>query len=181
MDNNLQKSSFSCLLLLVLFLSLLPGQVFADNADDVFLRAKQSIEKDQLDFAFLNLHFLVNLYPESKHYESALFSLGEYYYGIGAYHSALKSFNEILKIDPESKARIFIKMYLMEIAKNRGDSDRVNELKKEIVAHEQLSLLFRDFKEYSYVSALMREHKAVYYIDKIEFFVDEKLFSEIYY
>jgi len=41
--------------------------------------------------------------------------------------------------------------------------------------------LFRDFKEYSYVSALMREHKAVYYIDKIEFFVDEKLFSEIYY
>jgi len=180
MDNNLQRSFYS-LFLLVLFISLLPGQVFADNADDVFISAKQSIEKEQLDFAFLDLHSLVSLYPESKHYESSLFSLGEYYYNIEAYHSALKSFNEILKIDPESKARIFIKMYLMKIAKNKGDSDRVNELKKEIVAHEQLSLLFRDFKEYSYVSAFMREYKAVYYIDKIEFFIDEKLFSEIYY
>ncbi|MDP8253026.1 MAG: hypothetical protein P9X27_01325 [Candidatus Kaelpia aquatica] len=145
------------------------------------MRAKQSIKKGWLDFAFSDLHFLVALYPESKHYESSLFALGEYYYNIEAYHDALKNFNEILKINSESKAKIFIKAYLVEITKKRGDSDEVNKLKKEIVTSKQLSLLFRDFKEYSYVSVLEKEYKAVYYIDKIEFFIDEKLFSEIYY
>ncbi|MDP8216536.1 MAG: hypothetical protein P9L98_04395 [Candidatus Kaelpia imicola] len=179
--NNVFKRRTTFLYPLTLFLLLSLGQVFADNADDIFMRAKKSAKRGQLDFAFSDLHFLVALYPESEHYEDSLFALGEYYYGIGAYHSALKNFNEILKINPESKARIFIKVYLMEIAKKRGDSDRVNKFKKEIVVSEQLSLLFRDFKEYNYTSALTREYRAVYFIDKIKFFVDEKLFSEIYY
>ncbi len=174
-------SKIKLLLLILIGLFVFSKISFANDADRIFLRAKESIKKGQLDFAFSDLHFLVSLYPDSKHYESALFSLGEYYYDVGDYYNALKRFNEILCINPESEAKIFIKLYLMEIAKNTGKADRVNALKKEIVANEQLSLLFRDFKEYIYKSTLMRDYKAIYYIDKIEFYIDEKLFSTLFY
>ena len=179
--NKTLKMKLLFVILVTICLLNFPEKSSADDADSIFLRAKDSMRKGQLDFAFSNLHFLTSLYPESKHYKPALFALGEYYYDIGDYYNASEKFNEILNIDPESEAKIFIKLYLIEIAKKRGRADRVNSLKKEIVAYEQLSLLFRDFKEYLYISALMKNYKAIYYIDKIEFFIDEKPFSTLFY
>ena len=80
---------------------------------------------------------------------------------------------------PESKSSPFVLAYLIKIAQKNGDEETVKKLEKELIASQQVSLLFRDFKELQYVSAMSKKYKALYFIDKIEIYIDNELFAQI--
>ncbi|MDD5614255.1 MAG: hypothetical protein PHQ54_04195 [Candidatus Omnitrophica bacterium] len=165
----------------LLFFLFLASFADAQNDKAIFKRALRSAKNGKTDFAFCDFHLLVELHRGSFHYSESLFAVGEYYFATKAYGHAKNIFLKILDVNPASKTKIFVKSYLLEIAKIEGDTDSVTEIRKSIISSEQLSLLFRDFKEYAYVSPMFKSHRVVYFIDRIEFFIDDKLFSEIYY
>ena len=113
--------------------------------------------------------------------EDALFSLGEYYFGVSDYHDAVKAFSRFIASYPESEAKLFAFAYLLEVARDEGNQDLAGMLTKEIVTSKQLNLLFSEFKKQTYISSFSKEYKAIFFIDKVEIYIDEEFFSEISY
>jgi len=133
------------------------------------------------DIAFMDFKEFLKDFPDSKLAKNALFSIGEYYFSIFDYRDAAKSFGRFIELYPESKAKLFALVYLHEIAKKGGNQELVEKISKEIITSKQLRLLFSDFKEYIYWSAFSNQYKAVFFIDKVEIYINEKLFTELSY
>ena len=133
------------------------------------------------DFAFMYFKNLLREFPESELAESALFAVGEYCFSILNHHDAVKYFSSFINSYPESKAKLFALAYLREIAKLENNPELAEKISKEIVTSKQLRLLFSEFKEYTYWSAFYEQYKAVFFIDKVEIYIDEELFTEISY
>ncbi len=43
----------------------------------------------------------------------------------------------------------------------------------------QLTFIFNDKKSYKFISGFQRQHKLVYYINKVELYVNGELFTEV--
>ena len=157
------------------------SNAYARQDTRLYFRGINAARKGNLDFAFVKFDRLISLFPESKYSDKALFAVGEYYFLIADYYDAAQRFTQFVEKYPESEIKIFALLYLLEIARRKGNQDEVDRLEREIVTSQQLSLLFRDFKEYTYTSALSITYKAVYFIDKVEFYRDDKLFTEVFY
>jgi hypothetical protein len=111
----------------------------------------------------------------------ALFASAEYYFEIGDLADARLLFLRFVNDYPEAQARPFALAYLAKMARSQSQEDLARSLDKEIVISQQLVLLFREFKEFQYVSALNRKYRAVHFIDRIEFYRDGELFEQISY
>jgi len=144
---------------------------------DAISAAKQ---KDY-DIAFANLHTLVNTFPHTKLMDRALFALGEYYFSEGDYYDAEHIFKHFAHDYPKSRGYLFAMAYLREIARLKGLDSEAAEFNKDIISFMQVSLLFRDYKTYKYISPMHKRYKAVYFIDKVEFYRDDKQFSVLSY
>lgn len=150
------------------------------SQDEEFYNKAVKLARDkQFDFAFSYLDMVVNIYPKSSFFENSLFSCGEYYFISGDRHSAKNTFDKFVALLPDSKARPFALAYLLKIAEEQKKQDVVEDLQKQIISFKQVSLVFRDFKEYSYLSALNKEYKIVYFIDRAEIYIDGDLFAKI--
>jgi len=135
----------------------------------------------ETDFAFVEFHSLVNGYRRSPYYKEALFGVGEYYYSIKDYANAAGSFSKFIEHYSEAASLPFAIAYLIKINKLAGTPQIIYDLKRKLIEFMQLSLLFSEFKEYTCTSALNRQYKARYFIDKIEIYIDGKLFEEIHF
>ncbi len=133
------------------------------------------------DFAFMNFKMFLGDFPKSKLAKEALFAVGEYYFSISDYRDAAKSFIGFIDLYPESKAKLFALAYLREIAKHEKNEELIEKISKEIITSKQLRLLFSEFKEYVYWSAFSNKYKAVFFIDKVEIYIDGDLFTELSY
>jgi hypothetical protein len=120
-------------------------------------------------------------YPDSRNAEEALFATAEYYFLLGDFTDARPGFIKFISEYPDSKAKPFALVYLIKIAEKQAQESLAESLRKQIITSQQLVLLFRDFKESQYLSPLYRRHKAVHFIDKIEFYIDGELFAQISY
>lgn len=145
----------------------------------MYSKAVKAAQCGNIDFAFLYFSSLLDKCPDSKLAEKALFGTAEYYYLIGDYTDASQSFTQFISKYPDSRARLFALVYLLKICQAKEKEDFVKKLRKEIITFKQQSFLFRVFKKYQYRSPLYKHHKAIYYIDKVEFYIDEKLFTKI--
>lgn len=154
---------------------------YPQEAKDLYLQGIDAARLNNLDSAFMYFHAFLSSRPKSDLVELALFATGEYYFLIRNYQDAFSTFMKIIKEYPHSKTKPFVLMYLLEVTKIYGHEELINDIKKEIVIFRQVGLVFSDFKEYSYVSPLFRKHKAVYFIDKAEFYIDSELFTKITY
>ena len=163
----------------MVFLSWNPG--IAQEEGQLYSLAVSAVKSGDLNTAFMHFHSFLENYPESKYREKALFAIGEYYFLIADYSDAVSAFVSFISDYPDSKARQFALGYLLKIAQIRGDESTVKSLEEKIVTLRQLTLLFSDFKEYKYRSPLLKEHRVIYYIDKVEFYVDKELFAKISY
>jgi outer membrane protein assembly factor BamD (BamD/ComL family) len=141
----------------------------------------KAMRNGDIDTAFMNFHLLLNTNPNSSFAHDCLLALGDYYFSNNAHSDACHIFEQFMDQFPESEAKIFVFAYLLEIAAREKNEELIKNLKKEIITFMQISLLFRDFKEYKYSPSYSKNYKAVYFIDKIEFYVDEVLFTKIYY
>jgi len=144
---------------------------------DAVTAAKQ---KDY-DVAFANLHTLINIFPNTKLMDKALFALGEYYFSTGDYYDAEASFKRFAHDFPKSRGYLFAMAYLREVARLKGLDSEAITYNKDIISFMQVSLLFRDYKTYKYLSPLYKRYKAVYFIDKVEFYKDDKQFTLLSY
>jgi len=169
----------SIIILAILLLSLFFARDGYSQDKELYNKATKLARDKQLDFAFSYLDMIVNIYPKSSFFENALFSCGEYYFISGDRSSAKGIFDKFIALLPESKAKPFALTYLLKIAELDQSQDAVDNLQKEIISFKQVSLVFRDFKEYSYLSALNKEYKIVYFIDRAEIYIDGDLFAKI--
>lgn len=164
-----------------LFAALLFGTCYAEEGGRLYSSAIREARSGNKDTAFMYFRsFLVN-YPDSRYARDALFATGEYYFLISDYADSARAFTRYLDDYPDSPCVSFALAYLLKIAEKRGEEALVGDLKKKIATLRQMSFLFRESKEYKYRSALFRKHKAVYYIDRAEFYIDGELFAKISY
>ena len=172
------KKLFILLFLLSVFLPI----VFAGSQDDeLYSDAVAAVKDKNFELAFSDLHTLVSTCTDEKLLDKSMFSLGEYYFSTGNYKDAVRIFMQINRRFLNSKARLFVLAYLLEISRMSGDKEEAVLLEREIISFTKVSLLFRDYKVYRYVSVFKKTYKSVYFIDKIEFYIDDKLFSSIAY
>ena len=168
-------------LFLCLLIFLFPHKAFSQEDKNLYFQGLRAARSGERDFAFMYFHTLVRDFPESEYSKEALFAAGEYYFSLGDYYDAGRMFSRIIDDYPESLAKLFATAYLLKIAKNEQKESVVEKLKKDLIALQQVSLLFRDFKELRYLSPLRKSYKALYFINKIKILIDENIFAEIHF
>lgn len=159
--------------------SSMPRQ--APGTQQEYYQALKTARHGDLDAAFMYLRAALAASEDSPYHEHILFAIAEYYFLNGAYADAAKAFSQFLERYPDSKTRVFAFVYLMKIAERENRQTLRKQLEREIVTLRQLSLLFRDYQEYVYRSPLNHSLKAVYYIDRVEFYADGDPFAKILY
>ncbi|MFH1457694.1 MAG: outer membrane protein assembly factor BamD [Candidatus Omnitrophota bacterium] len=166
----------------VLVLILACGSVaFAEESQRLYVSGVKAAKRGDLAYAFMFFRSLSENFPESRVAQEALFASAEYYFLIGAFTDARPAFIRFITEYPDSKARPFALLYLSKIAEAQGQEALAESLQKEIITSQQLVLLFRDFKKFQYLSPLNKNHRAVHFIDRIEFYIDGELFAQISY
>src|SRR3989338_1022446 len=165
---------------LLLVLCFMAPPVFAGEAQ-VYLQAIQAAKANSKDFAYMYYRALLRDYPNTKYREPALFAHGEYYSLLPDYDQSASAFQAFIQEFPDSKGKLFAWVHLLKIAQIQKDEALTKGLEKEIINFKQLSLVFRDFQEYRYQSSLGRKYRAVFQIDKIEFYVQGEMFAQIRY
>lgn len=154
---------------------------YAQEAGQLYATARKEARSGNIHSAFMRFRTLLLDYPHSQYSESALFATGEYYFLIADYHDAIKTFTRYRIEYPDSKAGVFALLYLLKIARIQEKEEAIKDFEKKIVTLKQTTLLFRESKEYKYRSPFHRTHRVVYYIDKIEWYIEGGLFAKISY
>ncbi|MFH1062147.1 MAG: outer membrane protein assembly factor BamD [Candidatus Omnitrophota bacterium] len=169
-------------LLLIVFISVMSGAIFgyAQEDADLYLSAKQSVKDGDRDFAFMQFHSLLQLSTTSLYYHDALFATGEYYFALANYYDAQSAFAKFIELFPRSEALPFAVVYLLKMEQVQ-QQDKQYDLKKKVITFKQLSLLFSEYKEYLYKSPLGLNYKAIYFIDRVEIYINEELFETVYF
>ena len=160
-----------------LLLVCVPGS--AGEEDALYAKAIQAARSGRTDFAFMYYNQLDRDYPRSRHHEQILFAKGEYFYELPAYPEAVKLFSALLQEYPKSPAKLFALMYLYKIAEAGQDARAFENFKKEVLTFRQVGLVFKETREYKYQSPFYRAYRAVFYIDKVEFYRGGELFATV--
>ena len=166
---------------LIIFALFFSGSAFAQEEGWLYSTAVEQAAAGNYEFAFLQLHSLVNTYPGSKLLENSLFAIGEYHFQSNNFSGAADSFSALLEEFPDSKSTVFALAYLLIIAQKRESAELASNLEKSIATFHKLSLVFRNSKEFVYKSAFRNKYKAVYYIDKVEFYKNGEIFAQVSY
>lgn len=168
-------------LIIILCGALFINTGFAQESRKIYDLAVNAARSGDKDAAFMYLTTLVSSYPDSAYAENALLGLTEYYFSINSYHDAAREVMKLIDKYPESQASPFALCYLLKISRLSQQEELTKKLEKEITTSKHFSFVFRDHKEYLYTSALGRKYRVVYYIDKVEFYIDGELFEKISY
>lgn len=163
------------------FMLCLTSLAGAESEAQIYRKAVQAARAGQADFAFMYYNSLAQDYPHSSHREEAIFAVGAYYVQMRIYPRAKDALNAFVKDYPQSGARLFALAYLHAIAESAKEANTLDALKKEIIAFKQVGLVFKEFKEYKYRSPLDQSYKAVFHIDKVEFYREGELFASVAY
>jgi len=165
---------------LVLFSILLfPHVAYSQEDKDLYHQGTQAARQGNVDFAFMRFYRLLNNFPDSKYIDQALFAVGEYYFLVGDHHDAIQAFNRLINEFPKSEAKPFAIAYLLNLANRQGNEVMAGALKKELIASQQLSLVFKDFEERKYISPLNQSYRFLHFIDRVEIYIYDQLLSEI--
>jgi hypothetical protein len=180
------------------FILCLTSSVCAEGEAQLYRKAVQAAKAGRTDFAFMYYNDLGRDYPYSKYREDVLFVQGEYYGQSRNYAESAKAFNVLIHEYPQSQGRLFALAYLYAMAQREKGIEAIagryaeptvaarqealsESLKKEILTFKQVGLVFTEFKEYTYRSPLYQTYKAVFHIDKVEFYVGGELFATVAY
>lgn len=176
--NNGKKIALGVALCLLLVYN---GSAHAAGSRQSYALAVRAARQHDYDAAFMYFRAVLREPVTELYREQALFATGEYYYLKGIHTEARRVFADYLKQYPSEAKRIFALAYLLALAQETGQTELAERISHQIITMQQVSLLFRETKEYEAVSALQRNLKVVYYIDKVEFYADQELFQSIPY
>jgi len=161
------------------FVLLCGASGYAQSDREVHAMAVRAVRTGNNDSAFMYFRSLLETYADSKYTEEALFATAEYYFTKQDYRDAYHSFMKFIDTYPDSKAYLFALSYVFNIAEKLGKDSLLENVKRELVNRKQQVFLFKASKEAKYRSPFLRMHKVIYYIDKIEFYVDDTLLEKI--
>jgi outer membrane protein assembly factor BamD (BamD/ComL family) len=153
---------------------------FAQGDADLYNSAKEAVKNGDRDFAFMQFHSLLRLSTTSSYYDEALFATGEYYFSLANYYDAQITFSKFVELYPQSEALPFAVIYLLKM-EQAGQQENKYDLRKKVITFRQLSLLFSEYKEYPYKSPFGLNYKAIYFIDRVEMYINEELFETVYF
>lgn len=162
-----------------MFLFLFSAKGYTGQDGVLYGQAVREVKLNRPDFAFMKFNAIVELFPNSKYFERALFAVGEYNFKTANYYDAALALRQFILKYPKSRAKLFALVYLLEIYRKQKDQNSVIALEKEIVSFWQFSLLFRNCKIYKYKSPFSNVYKALYFIDKVEIYIDDKLLAKV--
>jgi outer membrane protein assembly factor BamD (BamD/ComL family) len=166
---------------IILVLLWLATAGFAPSAVQVYSKAVEFARAGKEHFAFMYYNELLRNHPASKYREQALFATGEYYFQVSDFEGATTAFQAFLLEYPEAKERLYVLAYLLSIAQRNNNILSIEGLEKKIIDLQQVSFVFRETKEIAYRSPLYQNYKTVIHIDRIEFYLEGKLFAEVSY
>ncbi len=146
---------------------------------EAYSKAMKAARAGKRDFAYMHYRSILNQYPDSRFSKEALFALGEYHFLLPEYKESYENFKTYVRKYPGSSAEIFAWAHMLKIARSQNNPELVKELENKIISLKPMSFVFRDSKETKFQSPLARRWKAVFHIDKIEFFVGGELFDKI--
>lgn len=171
--------------LYVIILSLLLQGCFwvtcvkASEADLEWKEAIDLVKEEEYDFAFMDFQIIHEDYPNSRYAMAAGFAKGEYYFLQNNLDMAAGAFKDFYATYPQHQEALIALAYLYQIAKVQGHTDEMKEYHRKAALFRQLTFIFNDKKFYTFLSGFRRTHKLVYYINKVELYVNGKLFTEI--
>ncbi|MCD4778988.1 MAG: hypothetical protein K8S27_00350 [Candidatus Omnitrophica bacterium] len=155
------------------------SSVDAGNYKVAYARAKKAAVSGNMDFAFMNYRSVLRSNPNGKYRVNALFAIGEYYFSMDQTDEAKMYFKDYLSSSENTNGKLFALIYQLRLAQKSRNIQLIKKIEKDVVLFQQQSFIFKKSKEYLYMSPMNREHKAVYAIDKIRFYMEGALFAEI--
>lgn len=157
--------------------------VFGQDVNLEYKLAVKAAKQGEIDFAYMHYREILRNFTQTKYHEKALFAKGEYFFYIPDYPQAKMALETYLQeyADRNPRGKIFALAYLYKIAEIQNNQEELKRLADEIVSFKQLSLVFKDHKELKFISPFQRQSNADFYIDKVEFFIEDELFIKITY
>jgi len=171
--------------LYVIILSLLLQGCFwvtcvkASEADLEWKEAIGFAKQGENDFAFMDFQTILDDCPGSRHCLAAEFAQGEYYFLQNNLPMASEAFKNFYAKYPQHEEALIALAYLFQIAKIQNLPADIKEYRNKAASFRQLTFIFNDKKFFKFVSGFQRKHKLVYYIDKVELYVNGALFTEV--
>jgi hypothetical protein len=171
--------------LYVIILSLLVQGCFwvtcvkASEADLEWKEAIGFAKQGENDFAFMDFQTVLDDCPRSSHCLAAQFAQGEYYFLQNNLPMASNEFASFYAQNPRHQEALVALAYLYKIAKIQRQLDAMEKYRHEAATFRQLTFIFNDKKLFKFLSGFQRSHELVYYINKVELYVNGQLFTEI--
>lgn len=167
--------------IMITFIIAMQSTAFAADMTKIYKKAEQDARRGHIDFAFMGYRKILSSNPKESYKQRALFAIAEYYYHMADYKSSTKYFKEYLEVSEDENGKLFAFVYLMKLAMVDKDEALIANLEDEIKLVKRNSFIFDNTKEYIFESPLNRDHRAVYYIDKIEFYVESENIASIFF
>ena len=167
--------------MVAIFLSLLTAALKQAQASQDYLLAQDFVRDKNREFAFM--YFLSVLRDDANpgHRQEALFAAAEYYFLAADYVDSFNTLNEFLENYPHSELKILALFYLLKISESWELPELSKIIEKQITGLKRVVLVFKENQERNFISPLGLKYKIIYYIDKLEFYIDGKLQKEIFY
>jgi hypothetical protein len=172
-----------CLIRIAIIMFLLQGAIplEARNAASDDALAYQAARKGQYDLSWMYYRSLLTPGASPAYREKALFAQGEYFYMNRVFADARQSFEQYLGLPLTIDQQLLALAYLLKLAQLEQNTQRANDIEQKIISLKQQSFIFSNQKEFVVMSPLYRQHKIIYAIDKVEVYVEGKLFATVHY
>lgn len=171
--------------LYVIILSLLLQGCFwlsCVKASEVDLEWKEAVgftKQEEYDFAFMDFQTILDHCPDSRYCLAATFAQGEYYFLQNNLNLASHEFERFLSKYPNHQEALIALAYLFQIAKTQNHPDDMKKYRDMAANFRQLTFIFNDKKSFKFLSGFQRNHRLIYYINRVELYVNGKLFTEV--
>lgn len=106
------------------------------------------------------------------------FALGEYCFKNNIYRESKTSFQNYIEQNPSGVTALLANVYLFKLATLARNEGEIEAIKKEVFQN-QFVLLFEKFQTLTYKSRWQNTYEIHYFIDKIEVYLNSRLFAEI--
>jgi len=171
--------------LYVIILSLLWQGCFwvpcvkASEANLEWTEAIGLAKQGENDFAFMDFRAILDDYPNSRWAMASAFAQGEYYFLQDNLPMATDEFKNFYAKYPQHPEALIAIAYLFKIAEIQKNPDRMKEYRNKAASFRQLTFIFNDQKSFKFMSGFQRKYKLVSYINKVDLYVNGKLFTEV--
>jgi len=160
---------------------LLLGLAQAFGSQEEYFLARDFVKSGDQEFALMNFLAIAQENPNSKYRQQALFAVAEYYFLASDYNDSFEALREFIRDYPDSEMMPYALIYLWKISQGWGKDNLAKNIENQIKNLKRVVLLFKETREGNFKSPLGLNHKIIYYIDRLEFYLDGKLQAQFYY